>query len=260
MSAVLRWAGSKRLVASRLLDRFATVGRVDTFYEPFAGSLSVTLLVLKKIKPRRIVVADVNPSLILFYKTLKQTPEALIDAIGQLPDDYYLNRQEFNTCSGNDLKHAALFYYLNKTGFNGVFRRNKKGDYNVPWGKISFKMDAAALRDLSVALQTIELHEANYDVFLTSIESGPDDLIYVDPPYHNTFSSYHSCEFSEDDHKKLAVACSAARARGTRVFCSNSDTPFVRDVWKDFVISVFENNRSIGPRRGRTLEVLVSCT
>lgn len=259
--SVLRWAGSKRLVLNELADRFSTGQPVGTFWEPFGGSLSVALMAQDRIRPKRIVVGDANGSLINFYKIVATRIDDLLEVVRSLRDDYYENRDAFNRAPLESIDHAALFYYLNKTNFNGLFRCNRKGLYNVPWGKIAFKMDEAGLRAFSRRIQSIEFVHADFRSFfaLCHGQFAPGDLLYADPPYHRTFAEYNRNGFSEDDHRCLKEACDQARTQGVRIVSSNSDTPFVRSLWSDsYTIEAFANNRSIGPTRGQTMEVLMA--
>lgn len=259
-SSVLRWAGSKRSVASAVA---MACGPTDTFWEPFGGSLSVTLVMAKNAK--RVVVGDVNTDLVNFYLVARDDMDGLIEALGRLRDDYYENRQTFNENADlTPVDRAALFYYLNNTGFNGLFRRNKAGHYNVPWGKRAYSFDPATLRAFADKLKTIEIECVSYDAFFAKhlAEMLPGDVLYADPPYQGTFSGYDARVFTEDDQKKLRDLCDLARQRGVRIVASNSDTPVVRSLWEDYAINTFDNTRLFNPngkdRAMRAREVLIT--
>lgn len=268
MKSVLRWAGSKRSVAEAIRNSLGT-RQVHTFWEPFGGSLSVTLAVLSSpiLKPSRIVVADVNKDLVAFYKTVRDRFDAFLAACETMQDDYYANRDAFNTGeASDDATRAALFYYLNATSFNGLFRRNASGRYNVPWGKRVFRFDPDQLRAFSQALAGMEIHAMSYDAFFDRFlgEMLPGDVLYADPPYHGTFAGYDSRVYTEDDQVRLRIACDRARERGVHVAVSNSDTPMVREVWRDYRIDPFDNARLFNPhgkdRAKRPREVLIVST
>lgn len=274
---VLRWAGSKRKLLNTLKDTFATVMHPDsdqTFWEPFAGSLSVATMVAQNFRPKRIVCSDANASLINFYRHVRDHMESLRQKALELGTvDYYDNRDAFNQLLTLDksqktpehaLLEAALFYVLNGTCFNGLFRVNGRGLFNVPFGQREFKVNDAYLCELRDILQSpaVELYEGTQREFFEffASEMRPGDLLYADPPYDGTFSNYQA-PFSQDDHKKLKDYCQQLRQRGVHVVLSNSDTPFTIDLWKEFTVNLIQNNRSFDPsgnERGRVQEILAT--
>ena len=260
--SVLRWAGSKRCASDDLECVFREYP-IETFWEPFGGSLSATMVALRA-GAKRVVVSDVNASLINFYEQLRDRPEEVIECLGNIRDDFYENRSVYNSES-DALKKAALFFYLNGTCFNGLFRENKRGKYNVPWGKRKFSFHPEELRTFSRMLHCIELNAMGYDRFFDRFLSfmGPGDLLYADPPYYATFSNYDKETFSKEDHERLKARCDAARSRGVRIVASNSDDPFVRDLWSlEYVLRDFKNVRLFNPngkdRGTRSREILVT--
>ena len=261
--SVLRWAGSKRCASDDLERVFVECGPIETFWEPFGGSLSATMVALRA-GAKRLVVSDVNASLVNFYAHLRERPEEVIERLGTIQDDFYENRTAYNS-ETDPIQKAALFYYLNGTCFNGLFRENKRGEYNVPWGKRKFSFDPEELRMFSRMLHRIELYAMEYDRYFDRFLScmGPGDLLYADPPYYATFSSYDKKTFSKEDHEHLKVQCDAARSRGVRIVASNSDDPFVRDLWSpDYVLRDFKNVRLFNPngkdRGTRNREILAT--
>jgi DNA adenine methylase len=262
--SVLRWAGSKRCVTNELERVFREGGRlIETFWEPFGGSLSATMVALRA-GARRVVVADVNASLVNFYRVLRDQTNDLIERLALMRDDYYENRKAYNA-ERDPIEKAALFFYLNRTSFNGLFRENQRGEYNVPWGKRTFSFDADELRAFSAMLQRIDLSAMGYDRFFEChLESmGPGDVVYADPPYYATFSNYDRDSFTKDDHERLKARCDQARARGARIVVSNSSDPFVVDLWSpEYVVRDFKNARLFNPngkdRGTRNREILVT--
>lgn len=260
--SVLRWAGSKRC-ASDDLERVFRERPIETFWEPFGGSLSATMVALRA-GAKRVVVSDVNASLVNFYEQLRDRPDALIECLEKVPDDFYVNRTAYNA-EQDAIHKAALFYYLNGTCFNGLFRENKRGEYNVPWGKRKFSFEPEELRTFSRMLHAIELNSVGYDLFFDRFLScmGPGDLLYADPPYYATFSNYDRSSFTKDDHERLKARCDAAKMQGVRIVVSNSDDPFVRDLWTpNYVLRDFKNARLFNPngkdRGTRSREILVT--
>lgn len=263
--SVLRWAGSKRCASNDLERIFLEDGRpIETFWEPFGGSLSATLVALRA-GAKRIVVADVNESLVNFYRVLRDQTEDLLERLSTMRDDYYENRKAYNA-ERDPLEKAALFFYLNRTSFNGLFRTNRRGEYNVPWGKRAFSFDPVELRSFHEKfLRRIELSSMDYDRFFERFvdSMGPGDVVYADPPYYATFSNYDRETFTKDDHERLKERCDQARARGARVIVSNSSDPFVIDLWsQDYHVRDFKNARLFNPngkdRGTRNREILVT--
>jgi DNA adenine methylase len=274
---VLRWAGSKRKLLSTLKQTFSDVlvpGGVQTFWEPFVGSMSVALMVAREFRPKRIVCSDANWSLINFYRHVRDDMETLRQKAIELGAlNYYDNRDAYNQLltldkaektSEHAATEAALFYVLNGTCFNGLFRVNGRGLFNVPFGQREFRINDAYLGELRDALksQTIEIYEGTQEEFFEffSSEMLPGDLLYADPPYDGTFSNYQAC-YGKEDHKKLFAYCHALRHRGIHVVCSNSENAFTNDLWMDFNVRRIQNNRSFDPsgnERGRVQEILVT--
>lgn len=264
--SLLRWAGSKRLVMDSLMEQFETYWNSNnngTFWEPFGGSLSVTLAVVKKFQPSSVVVGDINAALVNFYNTVKSCPRDLCVTISALQDDYYANRYSYNHgVHGDWLSRAALFFYLNRTCFNGLYRVNQEGHYNVPWGKRAMTFDPDDIAHVSEQLRHVDIRHASFDdYFQTCLEHmKKGDLLYADPPYHSTFSAYDRQLFDDDAHKRLRTYCDLARAKGVFVVVSNTDTPFVREVWNGYDVIPFENIRTFRPdgkERGRMVELLI---
>lgn len=274
---VLRWAGSKRKLLSTLRDTFSKVLIPDsdqTFWEPFAGSLSVAMMVAQHFRPKRIVCSDANASLINFYRHVRDNLESLRQKALELGTrDYYDNRDAYNQLltlekpqktPEHALLEAALFYVLNGTCFNGLFRVNGRGLFNVPFGQREFKVNDAYLHELQGILRstTFELYEGTQREFFEFFASEmlPGDLLYADPPYDGTFSNYQAT-YGKEDHKTLHVYCQQLRERNIHVVSSNSDTPFTTDLWRDFTVNLVQNNRSFDPsgnERGRVQEILVT--
>lgn len=261
--SVLRWAGSKRCASRELETVFRECGPIGTFWEPFGGSLSATMVALRA-GAKRIVVSDVNASLVNFYLVLRDRTDEFIDRLKDLQDDFYENRKAYNA-ERDGLYKAVLFYYLNGTCFNGLFRENKRGEYNVPWGKRKFTYDVDELRSFSRMIARIELCTMGYDRFFDRYvsEMGPGDLVYADPPYFATFSNYDREAFTKEDHERLKARCDQARSRGARIVVSNSNDPYVIDLWSNaYTVRDFKNARLFNPngkdRGTRNREILVT--
>lgn len=206
LSPPLKWAGGKRWLVPRLLDLWRPhAGR--RLVEPFAGGLAVTLGLL----PRQALLNDVNPHLIAFYRWLQRGLD-LTGAGVALKNDrvvYAHNRSRFNELirrgDGESAEAAALFYYLNRTGYNGLCRFNARGFFNVPFGRykrIAYREDFSEYR---AALAPYEFRQGDFE----ALELRPDDFVYADPPYDVEFTSYSAGGFSWKDQQRLAQRLAA---------------------------------------------------
>jgi len=244
MSA-LKWVGGKRQLLRELENKFPK--KIKNFYEPFGGSLTVTLYVLENLECERIFVSDINTKLINFFNKTIDNVELLIKHIKIYKDnDYYECRNLFNeNQSDNSIEEAALFFYLNKKCFNGIYRVNKHGGYNVPIGRnsVNWENNFNNLRNFSNKIKSnkITIENLNYKKFFEKYTESisEDDLVYIDPPYYDTFVSYDGYGFSEDDQVTLCDTCSKLNCT---VIASNSNTEFTRNLYTKNNFNIEEIN------------------
>ena len=249
----IKWVGGKRSLLPTLQSYMPT--SYDTYHECFIGGGALFF----EVQPEKAYISDINLHLITTYKTIRDDLDSLIEQLRiheeQHSKEYYYDiRRQFNNTE-DPIEIASCFIYLNKTGYNGLYRVNKAGGFNVPIG--SYKqptiLDEANLRAVSKLLQTTEIHHHSYD----QIELRPNDFYYLDPPYHQTYTQYDGSGFSEEDHIKLAEFC--AKIEGYFML-SNSDTPFIRELYKDFNVIEVISKRFVSCRssqRGSQQELLV---
>lgn len=242
MSAI-KWVGGKKQLLNKFEENFPK--KIRNFYEPFGGSLTVTLYVLENIECDKIFVSDINPKLINFYTQVKINVENVITKTKELIDnDYYDNRKLFNV-TNDKIEQAALFLFLNKSCFNGVYRVNKKGEFNVPIGRnnVNWDNNFANLRLFSEKIKNkkIKIENLNYIDFFEKYTKNmsSNDLVYVDPPYYETFVSYDGYGFSEDDQKKLCDFCSKSNCH---VIASNSNNEFIKKLYQEKNFTIEEVN------------------
>jgi DNA adenine methylase len=273
----LKWAGSKRSLLTELIASLETPIGQSRYFEPFLGSGSVFF----SLQPSRAILSDINWPLIQTFKVVKNRVQALIDHLETLPrkpshDHYYLARKRFNelVVEGSSLDFdgrielAALMIWLNHTCFNGLYRVNSEGRFNVP---IGFKVErhifsSANLRAASLALKRAraELLSANYVEVLGDAKDG--DVIYLDPPYEpvddaNSFTQYSAGGFSSEDQTRLAELATKLADRGCKVVISNSSAANIQGLYEGFDIRPILANRRIGSRsvdRGLVSELLIS--
>lgn len=235
----LKWAGGKRWLVPHLKPIWDKHSE-RRYVEPFCGGLAVAL----GLKPKRALLNDVNPHLINFYRHLQNGMQPRIE-MRYDEQLFYKHRERFNKLiqNGGGREAAELFYYLNRTCFNGLCRFNKSGAFNVPFGTYS-KVNYAS--DFSPYAETFRRWKfTNVDV--AKIKTAPDDFIYADPPYDVEFTTYSSGGFSWDDQKRTAELL--ARHPGP-VVISNQATPRIVELYEALG---FELSYLAGPRR-------ISCT
>lgn len=258
----VKWAGGKRSLVrdiAKLLPQ-----NIGIYWEPFLGGGAVFFAIESRISTARL--SDINSQLALTYQVVRSRTEELIERLAahaeqhEQEEDYYYQVRKL-TYSRDAVDVAAQFIYLNKTCFNGLYRVNRRGQFNVPKG--SYKKpaicDADGLRKASEALQKATIRFGDFG----RIEPGDRDFIYCDPPYDGTFVNYASDGFTADDQKRLRDAALKWHKLGAWVMISNADTPLIRDLYADspFVLREVSAPRSInckGDERGDISDLLIT--
>ena len=243
----LRWAGGKRKLMSEILaslpDDFGHQGM--KFFEPFIGG-GALMFELGKFNSKYFVegknlhIGDSNPDLIATYKVIRDNPKELIAKLRKLENrislEDYLNMRALQPEKPIDV--AARFIYLNKTCFNGLWRVNSSGQFNVPYGKLKNPkvLDKENLILCSKRLANSKIKSGDFEAIVKSAEKG--DFVYFDPPYlplseSASFSKYAKEDFSTLDHERLANTIAQLTKRGVKVMLSNSDTKLTRAIFKN---------------------------
>lgn len=239
----LKWAGGKSQLLTAYQQLYPTAlidGGVDLYIEPFVGSGAVLLDVLHHFPIRRAVALDSNQRLIATYTVVKTHVEALIERLGDwqarywsLSEEgrktaYYTMRDLYNRQHGSPVDQAAQFIFLNRTCFNGLYRVNSAGDFNVPIGRYDRPriLDAVNLRRAHQLFQQVEFVAADYHCALEY--AGPGAFVYCDPPYRPlsptaSFTHYGPRPFTDDDQRDLARWVRALHQLGALTMVSNSD-------------------------------------
>ncbi|MGW8318192.1 MAG: DNA adenine methylase [Candidatus Promineifilaceae bacterium] len=261
----LKWAGGK----SQLLDQYTPYlpprERIGRYYEPFIGSAAVFF----HLQPVRACLADVNDKLIEIYQVVQQEVESLIQALKGYENerDYYYRVRAMKPAELDPVQRAARLIYLNKTCYNGLYRENKKGEFNVPFGRYKKPTicDAPRLRAASRALQGVTLRVADFEQAVDG--AGPGDFVYFDPPYvplnaTSNFTSYNRYGFGAHDQHRLAETFHRLAQAGCCVMLSNSSAPLVYELYGSHGYRVIEvqARRSINSkaeRRGPLTELLI---
>lgn len=259
----LKWAGGKGQLIPQYIPFFPK--DFSTYYEPFLGGGAVFFYLL----PNCSMLMDINPELVNVFRCVRDHVEELIERLQQHRDrhapDYYYQIRACN--QGSEVDRAARLIYLNKTCFNGLYRENSKGQFNVPIGR--YKNPAICHPELlyaaSSALQAAQIEISPFEAVLDYAHSSRD-FVYFDPPYHpisatSRFTAYNRYSFTQADQLRLRDTFVTLAQRGVKVMLSNSDCPFVRDLYQDFKIHTIFASRSINSnirRRGKITEVLVT--
>lgn len=269
--SVLKWVGSKRRLLPELRKRVPKAYR--RYYEPFLGGGALFF----DLAPREAVIGDANDHLINTYRTVAREVDAVITRLAAhktahlaARDAYYYEvRTAWNTrMLKTPVEQAAAFLYMNKAGFNGLWRENRVGEMNVPVGRYANPTiyDPAALHVAAGALARAVLLTSDYRV--TTMDADRGDFAYFDPPYDpisktSSFTAYTRTPFGADAQRELAAWARELADRGVYVMLSNNDTPCIRKLYKGFKIDTVSCSRSINSdptKRGPVTEVLITPT
>ncbi len=258
----LKWAGGKGKLLDQYIKYFPRQYR--TYFEPFLGGGAVFF----HLRPQQAVLTDINPHLVNVYRCVRDEVESLIPLLQDHqvhhgPDHYYRVRA---LPPEDPVQQAARLLYLNKTCFNGLYRENASGQFNVPIGRYRNPRicDPDLLRAASQALQGTDLQVKPFEAILEA--ATPVDFVYFDPPYHplsptSSFTAYNRCSFGDKDQIRLRDVFATLVARGVPVMLSNSDCEWIRTLYQDFSIHTITAARAINSKaqgRGKITEVLVT--
>lgn len=265
---VLKWVGGKRRLIDQIISLFPSDYHTRAYHEPFFGGGALFF----HMEPSRGSINDVNRRLINFYTVLKEKPMELIKEASQYVYEksvYYDMRTRFNEEKLSPVEEAAILLYLNKTGYNGLYRVNSKGKYNVPFGRYKNPtiVDEKRIHEASRLLQNIDIHCKRFYCVREYAEEG--DLVYFDPPYlpvsdTSDFTAYSKKGFGYEDHVLLKDTCLELHDRGVLFVQSNSYVEPIIDLYHDipgFRIEVVKMNRAINSKtskRGKVKEILVT--
>lgn len=267
----VKWAGGKRQLISSLEKHIPKI--FNTYYEPFLGGGAVLFHLLGKNPDLKCTVSDLNSDLILSYITIRDKVEQLVESLEKHSNKYFADQQDYyysvrESSPKRQVEKVSRLLFLNKTCFNGLYRVNSKGQFNVPLGRYTNPsiVNKENLLSVSKILQSknIAIRCQDFTAILDDVRK--DDFVYFDPPYQPVsktanFTSYTKCEFTYDDLKRLAELCQKLDKKECKVLLSNSNTKEVKNlfssVWKVVEISA---NRAINSnskkRKGHT-ELLI---
>lgn len=286
----LKWAGGKTQLIGEI-ERVLPNNLMDsdfTYVEPFVGSGAVLFWMLRTFPNlKKAIINDVNTDLINTYKTIRDEPQKLIQLLGNYQSDYhglahfpekkkeyyYQKRTLYNSSVASNTEQSALFIFLNRTCFNGLYRVNRKNEFNVPIGsyKTPTICNAENILAVSNALQNVEILNGDFEETFNHV-SEPS-LFYFDPPYKplsstSSFNSYAKEEFDDTEQTRLRDFCKSLNEQGHKWILSNSDVKgknpeddFFDDLYADFNIKRVSAKRSINAnpkKRGTLSELLIT--
>jgi len=291
----VKWAGGKSKLVETILNRVSkhiNFDEIDHYIEPFVGGGAMFFYLAKHYRLKSYTIIDINLDLINTYRAIKENPILLVKEMDRLQDKYnhflsmrdkelfyYEERDKYNNYSNKenlkkhiDFNRAAQFIFLNKSGFNGLYRVNKSGDFNVPFGKkekIRIYDDKNILKVYEVLQKTTIVHG---DYRQTADYLNKNTFVYFDPPYRpitntSSFTAYDHNGFNDEDQVALAQFCMQLYIQGVRFALSNSDPhntdpsdDFFDDLFKGFIIYRISAPRQIAAEsksRNRVTEILV---
>jgi len=265
----LKWAGGKKQLLPEI--KKYVPANYSTYYEPFVGGGAVFF----KLKPKKAVINDISKELINVYRVVKNNVERLIKDLKKHKNnrDYFYKIRELDRNKEyeklSSIEKASRIIYLNKTCYNGLFRVNRQGYFNVPFGRYKNPniINEKVLRAVSNYLINNDIKILNKDFAKVLDEIEKDCFIYFDPPYNplsgsSSFTSYTLSGFGEEEQRRLKKLCDRLNKEGYRFLISNSATSFILNLYKDYkeTTVIVKTNRSINciaSKRGEIEEVLI---
>lgn len=263
----LKWAGGKRQLLPEI--RKYIPDQFKTYYEPFIGAGAV----LFDIQPKKAVINDVNIELVNVYNTIKNHVDELVEDLKKHKNDsdYFYELRNLDRMDKyhelTPVEKASRIIYLNKTCFNGLYRVNSKGQFNVPFGKYKNPkfVNEPVIRAVHSYLNKNDITILNEDFETVLANAKKGDFIYLDPPYDpvsdtSSFTSYSLDGFNKDDQRRLKYMFVELDKRGCKVMLSNSATDFIKELYEGFHIQIVSATRNINANssgRGKIDEVLV---
>jgi DNA adenine methylase len=261
---VLKWAGGKSQLAERILQLLPA--KIETYYEPFFGGGAVFFALAREHRFKRAILSDVNRELVNVYRSLRDDVDSVIGRLRRMKfseEEFYRVRERNPTSA---VSKAARTIYLNKTGYNGLYRVNSSGAFNVPFGRYANPTicDEPNLRAVAAVLSDVELVVEEFEPCCK--RARPGDAVYLDPPYlplspTASFTSYVRHPFGLAEHERLAQVFDELTQRNVRAVLSNSCTPDSKRLYRAYHIEFPMVARAINSdskKRGKIKEILVT--
>ncbi len=247
----LRWAGGKKWLVRRVKDTL-DIKSYTSYHEPFVGGGAM----LFHLHPKKAYISDMNEQLMLTYEIVRDN----IDDVIELIEGYGIGEAAYYAVRGirtnNPIEKAAQFIYLNQMSYNGIYRVNSAGDYNVPWGKrIHYQFDFDNLRNVSKYLRRVRIQSMDFEECIKRVRRNA--LVFLDPPYthskiENGFIQYNQKTFTLEDQRRLSTMIDKIKQRGAYYILTNADHEVIREVFDkgDRMIPITRSS-GIGGRNAR---------
>lgn len=267
VAPILKWVGGKRQLLPEI-EKY--IPEFSTYYEPFVGGGAV----LFNIQPQKAVVNDINKELINLYSIVKNNVEELIEDLKKHQNDetYFYSQRELDRNrkkykNMTDIERASRVVFLNKTCYNGLFRVNRSGEFNAPFGNYKNPniVNEGVLRAVSKYFNraNIVFRCCDFEKALKDAKKGA--FVYLDPPYFpvsssSNFTGYDKCGFDRYEHERLKKICDSLNERGIKFLLSNSSSDSIKELFKDYKIEIVQAKRAINSKadkRGEIDEILV---
>lgn len=262
----VKWAGGKRQMLEQLSVRMPR--EYKDYYEPFVGGGALVF----HLQPQKAFLNDINRELVHTYQEIRDHLEAFLvllssmDQVTCTKEFYYEMRERYNDKlkrQDYDTEMAALFVYLNKHCFNGLYRVNGKGQFNVPWNKKEQvrSMELENIRNISCYLKDVTLTCQDFEA--AASQAGKGDFLYFDSPYAPlnpaSFDSYTKEGFAEEEHRRLAKLFRELTERGCHCMLTNHNTELIRELYQDFLVEEVDVRRAINsdPKKRTGKEVII---
>jgi len=263
----VKWAGGKKQLIGQFQLYFPK--KIERYFEPFVGGGAMAFYVIKHYSPKQVFLSDSNEELINTYKVIQKDVESLISILKDFKKkhskDFYYKIRAYNPKHLSNSLRAARFIYLNKTCFNGLYRVNAKGEFNVPIGSYTNPAicNEAELREISRLLKNAVIEAKQFNEIENRVKRG--DFVYFDPPYYPlkkaSFTTYTKESFLDNEQKKLAALFKKLDKKDALVMLSNSDSEFIKELYSNYNVGFVKATRMINcdaSGRGKINEVVVT--
>jgi len=264
---LLKWVGGKTQIVDELLNRIPLY--FSNYHEPFLGGGALFFKLYRQHKIRKAFLSDINAELIDTYISVRDYVDDVIKLLSIYPHDekFFYELRSRDPWLMSLPERAARMIYLNKTGYNGLYRVNKRGQFNVPFGRYKSPdyCNVDNLRAVSQSLKDVEIFVAPFETVLENAKPG--DLVYFDPPYAPisktaNFTAYHATGFTSQDQEHLKDVCLQLTRQNVSVLLSNSNADVIRSLYSTrFTVNEILASRSIncnGSRRGKLIELIIT--
>lgn len=243
LKPIIKWSGGKSDELNHILEHIPTT--YDTYLEPFIGGGALYF----HINPNKAVINDVHKELIDFYQSIKNgNANNIYDFMKSHPNDEetYYKVRSYN--HDDILDNAKRFYYLRKTCFRGMLRYNKKGEFNIPFGRYkTCNYEDLKNKEYENLLKNTEIHNESFE-YIFEKYNDPNNFMFLDPPYDSEFTDYGYCSFGKDEQQKLAECF-----KNTKIKCLIviGKTPFIEELYKDYIVGEYDKKYRFKLHSGR---------